>query len=309
MYAYIDSFLFHMQAEKNCSVRTFESYQNDLFHGIDFFASVLNKKPEEVAPADITHRLMRNYLGFMKEKGYAKSTIARRLSAWRSYYKYLGREKIVETDPLAKVKTPKRDRKLPKFLLLSYMLKLLESPDVTTPLGIRDRAILEMLYGTGMRISELVNLNQSDVYNEDGYVRVLGKGGKERIVPMGEFSCKAIMEYVHKGRPLLESSKNNEKGLFINRYGERLSARGIRKLIDKYAASAGINKNIFPHMLRHSFATHMLDAGADLRSIQEMLGHAKLSTTQVYTHVTLERLVNVYDKSHPRAGTIEQLDV
>lgn len=301
LYTHIDSFLIYMQVEKNCSQRTFDNYQRDLFHGLDFFAAGLGKEDSEVNPGDISHRFFRNYLGFLREKGYAKSTIARRLSAWRSFYRYLGREGVVDTDPLIKVRTPKGIKKLPRFLLLKYVTQLIESPDTSTPIGARDRAILEILYGTGIRISELVGLNRADVDIEEGFVRVLGKGSKERIVPMGHFSCESIEKYLTSGWPLLESAKADEQALFINRYGARLSARGIRKMIDKYSKLAGINKNIYPHMLRHSFATHMLDAGADLRSIQEMLGHVQLSTTQAYTHVTLDRLVNIYKKSHPRA--------
>ncbi|HZK18994.1 MAG TPA: tyrosine recombinase XerC, partial [Clostridia bacterium] len=270
MYTHIDSFLIYMQVEKNCSQRTFDNYQRDLFHGLDFFAAGLGKEDSEVNPGDISHRFFRNYLGFLREKGYAKSTIARRLSAWRSFYRYLGREGVVDTDPLIKVRTPKGIKKLPRFLLLKYVTQLIESPDTSTPIGARDRAILEILYGTGIRISELVGLNRADVDIEEGFVRVLGKGSKERIVPMGHFSCESIEKYLTSGWPLLESAKADEQALFINRYGARLSARGIRKMIDKYSKLAGINKNIYPHMLRHSFATHMLDAGADLRSIQEM---------------------------------------
>lgn len=302
MYTYLDDFLVYLQTEKNASSHTLKSYQNDIFHGIDFFSNELGIKDINLKPIHINHRLMRNYLGYLKEKGFCRATVSRRLSAWRSFFRYLYREKIIESNPMQQVGTPKQEKKLPYFLQLEQVFKLLEAPDVKTLLGLRDRAILETLYASGIRVSELIALNIFDIDLNSGYLRVTGKGGKERIVPVGLYAVDALSNYIKEARPVLASySYQKSTALFLNRYGERLSTRGVRKKINKYVSMVGLQEKVSPHVIRHSFATHMLDAGADLRSVQEILGHEKLSTTQIYTHVTRERLKYVYERTHPRA--------
>ncbi|MDA8233855.1 MAG: tyrosine recombinase XerC [Clostridia bacterium] len=303
MYQYLDDFQVYLQVEKNASPRTLESYQRDLFQLVDFLTEELAVEDKQVDPRMINHLLVRRYLAAMQEKGLARTSIARKLAAFRSFFKYLCREGIIEESPLRSVATPKLEKKLPRFLYQDDMLALLNAPDVTTSLGLRDRAMLETFYASGIRISELVNLDLGQVDLGVGYLRVLGKGHKERVVPIGSYALEAIQRYLDKGRPLLAGKEpaGFNAPLFINREGKRLTARGIRYLVDKYVHKASINQHISPHTLRHTFATHLLDAGADLRSVQELLGHVKMSTTQIYTHVTRERLKNVYQNSHPRA--------
>ncbi|MHB8170488.1 MAG: tyrosine recombinase XerC [Thermincolia bacterium] len=303
MYQYLDNFQVYLQVEKNASPRTLESYQRDLFQLVDFLAGELAVEDKQVEPRMINHLLVRRYLAVMQEKGLARTSIARKLASFRSFFKYLCREGILEESPLRSVSTPKLEKKLPRFLYQDDMQALLNAPDLTTPLGLRDRAILEAFYAAGIRISELVNLDLGQVDLGVGYLRVLGKGHKERVVPIGSYAIDALRQYLDKGRPLLagQGTQGLNAPLFINRDGNRLTPRGIRYLVDKYVDKASIRQHISPHTLRHTFATHLLDAGADLRSVQELLGHVKMSTTQIYTHVTKERLKNVYQNTHPRA--------
>ncbi|WP_066635235.1 tyrosine recombinase XerC [Desulfolucanica intricata] len=302
MYNLIDNFIFYLQVQKNSSPRTVENYQRDLFDGIDFFCAVLNKKDTRLKPSDLNHNLLRSYLAYMKEKGLARSTITRRLIAWRSFYKYLCREDYIAENPLLEVAIPKAEKKLPQFLIPEHLKLLLESPDRKKPLGQRDLAILETLYATGLRVSEMVGLNLGDLDLNGGFVRALGKGSKERMVPVGSFAVAALTKYINEGRVKLAKNNNHaEHAIFLNKNGGRLSDRGIRKIIDKYIEKAGLKNKISPHTIRHTFATHLLDNGADLRSIQELLGHVRLSTTQIYTHVSTENLKRVHKKFHPRA--------
>ncbi|HOV78749.1 MAG TPA: tyrosine recombinase XerC [Bacillota bacterium] len=318
MYSYIDSFLVYLKVEKNASPLTVENYQKDLFSGLDYFSSVLKKNDHSVMPGDINHRIYRQYLAFLQAGGLSRSTVARRLAAWRSFYRYLCREKVVEDNPMTRVAGPKRTKKLPNFLYEEEAESLVEAPDQDRPLGLRDRALLETLYAGGLRISELESLNMGDLDLGAGYVRVMGKRSRERLVPLGSMAVEALRRYIREGRPRLLENLNKKRGdgiikdfipvpqkpegaLFLNNRGKRLSARGVRKIIDKYAEKVRLKKKISPHTLRHTFATHLLNAGADLRSVQELLGHRSLSSTQVYTHVSGERLKKVYLKSHPRA--------
>jgi len=322
MYSFIDNFLIYLKVEKNASPLTVENYQKDLFHGLDYFASRLKKKDHEIVPADIEHRIFRHYLAFLQKQGLARTTIARRLAAWRSFYRYLRREEIISDNPLAAVTGPKMEKRLPKFLYEDEAALLVEAPDLNHPLGIRDRALLETLYAGGLRINELVSLDLGDLDLGGGYIRVMGKRARERLVPLGSRAVEALRVYLAKARLrlLANSSFKKDKGadglaksgmiptpggfnnaVFLNRWGDRLSARGIRKILDKYVERVSLERRISPHTLRHSFATHLLNAGADLRSVQELLGHARLSSTQIYTHVTGERLKKVYRKTHPRA--------
>jgi len=252
----------------------------------------------------IDRSIMRKYIVYLKKCDYSVRSICRKISTIRSFFKFLSREGIVDINPTINLITPKIDKKLPSFLYLEEINKLIETPPGNIIFGIRDRAILELLYGTGMRVGELVNLNIHDIDLYEKIVRVFGKGSKERILPLGNPSIKALQEYLTSRnifRKNISINKNDPNALFLNRFGGRLSARSIRRIIIKYMKIAGLNKKISPHVLRHSFATHLLGGGADLRSVQELLGHESLSTTQIYTHITKERLKAIYKKSHPRS--------
>lgn len=247
---------------------------------------------------------MRKYIVNLKKSDYSTRSICRKISTIRSFFKFLSREGRVSINPTFNLVTPKIVRKLPYFLYLQEVNKLIEAPPRNTIFGIRDRAILELLYGTGMRVGELVNLNIIDVDLPEKTIRVFGKGSKERILPLNNPSIKATQEYLTNRslfRKNIDLGKNDLNALLLNRFGGRLSARNIRRIIIKYMKIASLNKKISPHVLRHSFATHLLEGGADLRSVQELLGHESLSTTQIYTHITKERLKIIYKKSHPRA--------
>ncbi len=233
----------------------------------------------------------------MRNSGYSKSTIARKLATLRSFYKYLVHKERIEASPVSVVRTPRQDKRLPKCLTVEQVSALLDAPDASTLLGARDKAILETFYSSGLRISELVSLDVEDLAELQGVLRIRGKGRKERLVPLGEKATRAIDHYLTLRRREGEGRVGGP--LFINRSGGRLSARSIRRMLDKYLHAAGIHTHVSPHMLRHSFATHLLNAGADLRSVQEMLGHESLSTTQIYTHLTSKRLKAIYDKAHP----------
>lgn len=304
MYSHIDNFLIYLKVEKNASPRTVESYQRDLFNGLDFFSSVLKKEDSAVKPQEIDHQAFRHYLAHLRGQGLARTTVARRLAAWRSFFRYLLREKVIEENYLSRVLSPKLEKRLPRFLYEGEAAVLVEAPDLKHPLGVRDRALLEILYAGGLRINELVMLDLWDLDLSAGYVRVMGKRARERLVPLGSQAVKALRGYLAGARPRILANASEKKinnAVFLNRWGERLSARGIRKILNKYAEKADLDRKISPHTLRHSFATHLLNAGADLRSVQELLGHTRLSSTQVYTHVTGERLKQVYRKAHPRA--------
>lgn len=244
---------------------------------------------------------VRNYMACLTNKQQSKSTIARKLATLRSFYKFLVKRNIVKANPVTLIRTPKQERKLPKFLEYEEVKRLLETPPVNTWLGSRDRAIMETLYSTGVRVSELVALNLEDVDFLSEIIHVRGKGKKERIVPIGSAALQSIQRYMEYRNKRAQSSEGfDSKVLFVNKHGKRLSTRSVRRKMDKYLMMAGLDPSISPHTLRHSFATHMLNNGADLRSVQELLGHQSLSTTQVYTHLTTKKLKEVYDSAHPR---------
>jgi integrase/recombinase XerC len=243
---------------------------------------------------------IRTYLAKLNEKEYAKRSVSRKLSALRSFYLYLVREGKLEISPFVYVRTPKQDKKLPQFMYVEQMELLLNAPDLSTSLGIRDRAIMETLYASGMRVSELVGLNDKSLDLDHGMALAFGKGSKERYVLLGAPSVAAIRKYMLESRSLL-SQKAEEDALFLNYTGNRLSDRSVRRIIDKYIDQLATINHVSPHTFRHSFATHMLEAGADLRTVQELLGHVNLSTTQIYTHVTKDHLQSIYNKAHPRA--------
>jgi len=226
--------------------------------------------------------------------------MARKLATLRSFVRYLCREEVLRGNPIAAVATPKQEKKLPRFLYPQEIQTLIDAPDTGRVNGLRDRAILELLYATGIRVSELVALDINDIDTKNGFIKVVGKGDKERIVPMGKKACLAMDKYLKAREKIVRKNCNVGTALLLNKFGQRLTARSIRNIINKYVQQVALNQKVSPHILRHTFATHLLDGGADIRSVQELLGHVKLSTTQIYTHVTRDRIKNVHDKNHPR---------
>ena len=303
MYSYLDRFLIFLKTEKGASVRTVEEYQKDIFNGIDFFAEALGVPDQSLEPEQITPALMRRFLSHLSSCGLSRNSLLRKIAAWRSFFRFLCREGVLKDHPLRKIASPKRQMRLPRVLYQAEAKRLVEAPEAADPLRLRDRAMLEVLYASGIRISEVVGLDIGDVDPSGGYLRVLGKGGRERIVPLGRYAVRALQAYLQRGRPRLlkRSSGDFETALFLNNSGGRISPRGVRNIVKSYAAKVGLEGRVSPHTLRHSFATHLLDGGADLRVVQGLLGHARLSTTQIYTHLSKERLKRVYEKTHPRA--------
>lgn len=291
----LDYFLRYLRVERNASVHTINNYKRDIRQ----FVSFLTRNKIEMLGVNKHH--IRLFLGELQQSQYARATVARKLAALRSFYSFLSREEYCASNPFQQVATPKQKRLLPAPLYVEQCLKLLEAPDDSS-LGLRDRAILEILYATGIRVGELVGLSFHDADFRQGYVRVFGKGAKERIVPLGKPAALAVERYLREARPLLaKATPHDSRALFLNKNGTRLSDRSVRRLLDKYIKQSGLPQSVSPHTLRHSFATHLLDNGADLRSVQELLGHENVSTTQLYTHVTRARLKAVYKKAHPRA--------
>jgi integrase/recombinase XerC len=301
-----DRYLNYLTAERNVSPYTVRNYATDLLGNYSrgtekgFFQFLIHKKVGSLGEVDV--HTLREYIGWLMEQGVVKPSIARKLSAIRSFYRYLMREGLLERNPLEKASSPKTDKRLPSFLTRDEVTRLLEAPDVSTPQGQRDRALLELLYASGLRVSELVNLQPGQVNLNTKEIRVLGKGSKERIVLMGEPAAKALEVYLLQGRLQLLGEKKSS-AIFVNRYGERLVERSVQRTLGKYAKAAGIGKRVHPHMLRHTFATHLLDGGADLRVVQELLGHVNLSSTQIYTHVSKSQARKVYLSAHPMART------
>ena len=284
-----------LEAEHHASPYTVRNYTHDLRHFLEFL------NIENVATlGDVDRHLLRRYIASLQEQGFEKSSVSRKLSALRSFYSYLMQQNFTSSNPLITVSSPKLEKRLPSFLSSDEVTHLLEIPDTSTPQGQRDRAMLELLYASGLRVSEIVSLDLGSVNIEARDIRVWGKGSKERMVLIGKPAASALIMYLREGRRQLLGNSSTE-ALFINRYGKRLSERFLQKAISKYAIEAGLDKRVFPHMVRHSFATHLLDGGADLRVVQELLGHANLSTTQIYTHVTQSQARKVYLAAHPRA--------
>ena len=291
----IAKFSQYLTGEKNVSPHTLKSYSSDLHE----FLAFLRKDKTPLRAKYIDRLTIRRFLVFLQRRGLSSTTVARKLATLRSFFRFLCREEYLEVNPARGTRTPKVTKRLPEFLDLKEVFALLESPDESNILGLRDRAILELLYATGMRVSELVGLNVDDIDLLGGVTKVWGKGGKERLAPFGTEAAQALYKYLNK-KETIHLGKRKE-GLFLNKSGRRISTRSIRKLLDKYIKKASLSRKISPHTLRHSFATHLLNAGADLRSVQELLGHTSLSTTQVYTHLTTERIKKIYNKAHPRA--------
>jgi len=331
----IQDFLGYLNYEKRFSAHTAKCYGADLFQFGEFLvhrcedevqhpeldsvpipsehggpATALATKTavsldQALLVADIN--AVRAYMAFLNEKQYSKSTIARKLATLRSFYKFLVKRNRIDSNPVTAVRTPKQDKKLPRFLEYEQVKKLLETPPANNWLGARDRAILETLYSTGIRVSELVALNMDDIDFLGEVLHIRGKGKKERITPIGSSALQVIQHYMEFRNKRAQNNNNfDTRVLFVNKHGRRLSTRSVRRKMDKYLKMAGLDPSISPHTLRHSFATHMLNNGADLRSVQELLGHQSLSTTQVYTHLTTKKLKDVYENAHPRETEPEQ---
>ncbi len=295
MQAVFNKYINYLEVERNASPYTVRNYTTDL---LGFFQFLRNSEIDSLKEVD--RHTLRDYLTELMEKGFVKASIARKLSAIRSFYRYLLREEIISTSPVATTSSPKLDKRLPSFLTIEEMNRLLEAPDLSTPQGLRDRALMELLYASGLRVSELVSLNLEQVNLDTNEIRVWGKGSKERMVLMGKPAARALTAYLNQGRPDLLGKKRSN-ALLLNRYGKRLIERRVQRILEKYTNIAGIGKRVYPHMLRHTFATHLLDGGADLRVVQELLGHASLSSTQIYTHVSKSQAKKVYLSAHPMA--------
>lgn len=286
MHRYIEKFLRYLEIEKNYSQHTLLNYKLDL---VDFIKSLGEDSLEAV-----TYLTLRKFLANLKERNLKQKTVSRKLSCLRSFFKFLCREGYLKSNPITSLSSPKSEKHLPLFLTENEVIKLIEAPSNQDLGGLRDRAILETFYSTGMRISELVGLNISDIDFIGQVVKVRGKGKKERLLPIGDRAVSAIKRY-------LDKRKINQEAVFLNKNNRRISERGIRGIVSKHIRIACLKSGVSPHTLRHSFATHLLNRGADLRSVQELLGHANISTTQIYTHLTTDRLKSVYEKAHPRA--------
>jgi integrase/recombinase XerC len=317
--AHLQAFLEYLVRNRNVSAHTARAYESDLRQFLHHVATIAGVKPRDVAPAALDRGAVRSFLAELHAAGLSRATSARKLAAIRTFLRYLRREELVEGDPGSLVATPKREVRMPAHLSEQEMATLLEMPSTGDPLGRRDRAILELFYASGLRLSELAGLDVDDVNLRARMARVLGKGGKERLVPFNGSTATAIRQYLPDRESLVSSSGVGDYGrndrqpksghygrqarepLFVNYRGSRLSTRSIDRLVRRYVAACSSRLGISPHALRHSFATHLLQRGADLRAIQELLGHARLSTTQRYTHVNAAQLLETYRKAHPRA--------
>lgn len=290
----IDTFLDYLSVERGLSSNTILAYREDLNFYLDFIAS---KEIDALSKIDKSH--ITNFMLNQKDKGISANSIARRIAAIRMFHRFLTRERITKSDPSNLIDSPRLWKKIPDTLSVNEVESLIAQPDAKGAQGLRDKAILETLYATGMRVSEAVNLKKDNVNLDIGFLRCIGKGNKERVIPLGKKAIAAINRYLESGRPKLIKGKESEF-LFLNRFGSRISRVSLWKIIKKYAKAAKIKKPIKPHTLRHSFATHLLERGADLRSVQEMLGHSNISTTQIYTHINKDRLKTIHRMFHPR---------
>ncbi|MBK9334084.1 MAG: site-specific tyrosine recombinase XerD [Ignavibacteria bacterium] len=295
-------FLNFLIVEKSLSENTIFSYKKDLERFIDYLKDVKKIfQVNEVNENTINQFLLHLRSKISKDgKNYSDKSIARFISSLKSFFKYLESENVVSVNPIADLETPKTSRNLPEVLTIEETELLLSKPDINNKLELRDKALLETMYASGLRVSEASNLESGNIFFDEGYLRVLGKGSKERIVPVGNVALKFIIKYINESRPLLQNSKSGNV-LFLNFRGGKLSRMGILNILNKYVNLAGIKKNVHPHTLRHSFATHLLKGGADIRIIQEMLGHSDISTTQIYTHIDRDYLIEVHKSFHPRA--------
>jgi integrase/recombinase XerC len=294
MHTTITAFLDHLRVERQSSLNTVRSYEDDMTQFENYLIATVG---ESADPTEADARRLRAYSAWLSSQGYAATTIARRLASLRSFFKYQRRQGIVKADPAGGLRNPKQPKRLPKLLGVQEIIDFLDSLKTDTSLGIRDRAMFETLYGGGLRVSELVGMDLTDLDFEQGLIRVRGKGRRERLAPVGSVSMDWISQWLANRIPY----HAGEKGVFLNHRGTRLTTRSVGRLLDEHLTEQGLDPSSSPHTLRHSFATHLLDCGADLRSVQELLGHRSLTTTQIYTHVTQDRLVDAYRDAHPRA--------
>lgn len=300
MQSAIAQFLTYLASERNASDLTIKAYREDLFGLVDWLHATRGHVPD---PDALSPQDLRAFQAALQQAGYARTTIARKLASLRSFYRFAMRQGIAVDNPAKPLRNPRRQRKLPHVLTGEEVGKLLLAPPANETIGLRDRAILETMYSAGLRVSELVALRDGDLDKQEQIVRVRGKGRKERISPLGSYALRAIDRYAERR---IRDPKTDELGrdapVFVNRFGRVLTTRSIGRMLEKYIAQVGLDTRTSPHTLRHSFATHLLDRGADIRSVQELLGHKSLATTQIYTHVSAANLRQVYEKAHPRAG-------
>jgi integrase/recombinase XerC len=294
----VRSFLEYLEIEKNYSSHTIESYQNDLNAFVEFIATENIREPKEVDKG-----ILRGFLAHLIDEGYSKKSLARKIACLRSFFKFLKHKKFTESNPVLNIRTPKLDKRLPGFLDESAMQRLLDLPDRTTVEGLRDAAILEVFYSTGIRLSELMNLNIEDIDRHARLIKVTGKGRKQRIIPIGEKAIRSVDEYLQprEHRPVRPSASADAQAVFLTDGGKRMYPQIVGNIVKRYIGKVSELEKKSPHVLRHTFATHLLNRGADLKAVKELLGHESLSTTQIYTHVTTERLKKVYHQSHPKA--------
>ena len=299
MYRAIDGFLRYLKIERNASELTLKSYGEDFGSLLDYYR---DRVGDVVEPDQVHIAQLRGYIGYLRDCDYARATIARRLASLRSFFRYCQREGLVTSNPTKALRTPPLGRKLPHFLTVDQITKLLEAPPANETESLRDRAILETMYSAGLRVAELVGLNSEHWDQDANVIRVFGKGKKERIAPVGRHAAKALYRYLDVRTEAANAPAEDRGAMFLNRFGTRLTTRSIGRMLEKYLKLTGLDKLTTPHTLRHSFATHLLDGGADLRAVQELLGHKSLTTTQIYTHVSTRRLRDTYEQAHPHAA-------
>jgi integrase/recombinase XerC len=310
MHSAISQFLRFLSVERNAAELTQKSYREDLTSLAEYLTQAYGHTPE---PREITPLDLRGYVSALHEAGYAKTSVARRLASLRTFYKFAQREGLADSNPAKPLRNPRPDRKLPHFLSTDEVGKLLVAPPATTPMGLRDRAILETIYSAGLRVSECVGMNDSDVDLTEGVVRIRGKGRRERLAPIGSFAAKALARWIKvrtvgcgKRTTAVRTASQTAIPVFTNKFGTRLTTRSVHRMLLKHLKVTGLDLRTTPHTLRHSFATHLLDCGADIRSVQELLGHKSLVTTQIYTHISTAGLRAVYEKAHPRANVVHR---
>lgn len=294
----VDRFIRFLTVERNASDFTIKSYREDLDSLTEYVSESFGRTPR---PSEVDTVDLRDYVAAMHEAGYAETSISRRLASFRSFFRYAQRDGLVSGNPAKPLRNPRKKRKLPHFLTTKQLGKLLAAPPLNKPFGLRDRAIMETMYSAGLRVSELVGMNDEDIDFKAGLVTVRGKGKRERLSPLGKFALQALKRWLNKRKLSRKSGKRGLSPVFVNKFGDRITTRSIGRILEKYIKQTGLDHRTTPHTLRHSFATHLLDAGADIRSVQELLGHKSLVTTQIYTHVSTASLRQVYEKAHPRA--------
>ena len=295
----LDRFLRYLTVERNASTLTVKSYREDLTSLLEYLQDDegLKLQPAEITPLDL-----RSYVSALNEAGYAKASIARRMASLRSFFRFAQREGLTDDNPAKPLRNPRTGRQLPHFLSTDEVGKLLQAPDPATPNGLRDQAILETMYSAGLRVSETVGLNDEDLGLNEGITRVRGKGRRERLAPIGSYARKALQRWLNTRQLAADETSGPQSPVFVNRFGRRLTTRSVGRMLEKYLKQTDLDLRTSPHTLRHSFATHLLNHGADIRSVQELLGHKSLGTTQIYTHVSTAGLQAAYEKAHPRAA-------